>query len=282
MPRTKASKNNANKRVRDQPPREVEELAEAFLNNLDEEYAQTMRNLDSQFNRLRSKTPAHVLNMTLGDLRALQASKFNEIATPMATNPQRASNNDEGYASQRGSAVTNDPPQTIGPFRSAALNRRRRSKSSTGYLQARPGLKKMTPMLGASGGGGGDHRSRSRMRTPLMNPRPKAASADRLYITPKVAPNTPLAVMRQAKVGEAIYAVTGSPVMSVNFGEKIPNVNIPTAAGGFLSLRPEHAAAISPTYVKKIDKRTLRDLKQLQANLNRFMQIAEGQHGGQE
>ena len=59
------------------------------------------------------------------------------------------------------------------------------------------------------------------MRTPLNN-RIKAASADRAYlITPKVNPSVPLAILRHAKAGEAVFSVTGSPVITSKYVDKI-------------------------------------------------------------
>lgn len=39
---------------------------------------------------------------------------------------------------------------------------------------------------------------------------------DRIYglITPKVQPNMPLAILRRAKVGETVFSVCGSPVIT--------------------------------------------------------------------
>lgn len=55
----------------------------------------------------------------------------------------------------------------------------------------------------------------SKYRTPMQT-RPQAVSADRGIglITPKVQPNMPLALLRRAKIGETVYSVTGSPVIT--------------------------------------------------------------------
>jgi borealin len=59
------------------------------------------------------------------------------------------------------------------------------------------------------------HASRSKYRTPLTGLRKKAMSADRLgMITPKVNPANPFSMMRHARAGEAVFSVTGSPIVA--------------------------------------------------------------------
>lgn len=57
--------------------------------------------------------------------------------------------------------------------------------------------------------------NRNKYRTPMQN-RPQASSVDRIFglITPKVQPNMPLAILRRARVGETVFSVTGSPVIT--------------------------------------------------------------------
>lgn len=59
------------------------------------------------------------------------------------------------------------------------------------------------------------HASRSKYRTPLHGPRKKAMSADRIgTITPKVNPANPFSMLRHARAGEAVFSVTGSPIVA--------------------------------------------------------------------
>ena len=59
--------------------------------------------------------------------------------------------------------------------------------------------------------------SRSKYRTPLAKLRPKAASADRIgMITPKVQPNTPVALLRHARAGEFAFSASGSPIVTAS------------------------------------------------------------------
>lgn len=120
-----------------------------------------------------------------------------------------------------------------------------------------------------------DRMSRSKIKTPMIN-RPKAISVDRIYeaIKPKVQPNTPLAIIRHARLGESVYSVTGSPVITANMLESTANVNIPVK-DGVLSIRPTEIEAIDPAVIRKIDANSLAELKQLQENLNLIMRTLE-------
>ena len=59
------------------------------------------------------------------------------------------------------------------------------------------------------------HESRSKYRTPLSNfTRQKAASADRIAtIIPKANPSHPFSMLRHARAGEAVFSLTGSPIV---------------------------------------------------------------------
>lgn len=59
------------------------------------------------------------------------------------------------------------------------------------------------------------HTSRSKYRTPMSAMRQKAMSADRINtITPKVNPNKPFSMLRHARAGEAVFSLTGSPIVA--------------------------------------------------------------------
>lgn len=94
-----------------------------------------------------------------------------------------------------------------------------------------------------------------------------------MQITPKVQPNTPLALLRHARTGESVFSVTGSPVITAGASEMVANVNIPIG-NAILSIRPTEMGELDPQYIRKIDSTTMNDLKQLQANLNRLMKFA--------
>lgn len=106
-----------------------------------------------------------------------------------------------------------------------------------------------------------------------MHGRLKAASADRLMITPKVQPNTPMALLRHARTGESVFSITGSPVITSVSGDQMANVNIPVG-DSILSIRPTEMGNIDPSYISRIDKDTINHLKVLQQNINRIMETA--------
>lgn len=65
------------------------------------------------------------------------------------------------------------------------------------------------------------HTSRSKYRTPITVSkftRQKAISCDRIYtITPKVNPEFPLSMLRHARAGEAVFSVSGSPIVATGW-----------------------------------------------------------------
>lgn len=279
MPRTKVKKRESSKRNRGRDERllELETAAAQHMERVDEIHADSLNALEVAFANLRVGTPAHIQKMTLNQLRGLGLQRVNEVLTPSGLRASSVA--DDGYSSEQ--AKTFEPNKvstdSTAPLR---VSHRRRSKSASSLLVPRSGLKRMTPMAN------GNHASRSRMRTPMQqmradnvggySARGKAQSADRLQIMTKVQPFTPMAVMRHAKIGEPVFSMTGSPVLSSNFADAIANVNIPIR-NGFLSLRPEVLDSISPTYIRNIEAHTLDHLKQLQSNLDHIMKEAKKQ-----
>uniref|UniRef100_U5ENX5 Putative cell division cycle-associated protein 8 n=1 Tax=Corethrella appendiculata TaxID=1370023 RepID=U5ENX5_9DIPT len=312
MPRTKVAKNSAAKRNRNSHNdealqnklRDFDVLCEGIRASLDQQYNDLQEQLRSHFKLLRSRTPKHILNMKVGDLKKhglsfddLGKSKFtsqvdssNEIQNSSSNlsmesssdifSTNKFSRGDEGYSTEGSSKQTlqvppipslkQQPPQhRIGPLAASAMKNRRRSKSfSSTPLKSRTFLSSIqSKKLLASN----DNRaSRSKFRTP--NNRLQTLSTDRGLgiITPKVAPNTPLAIVRHARAGENVYSITGSPVITSSAISDIANVNIPVA-NGILSIRPQGILDLDPETIPPIDSTTLEDIKQLQNNLNLIM-----------
>uniref|UniRef100_A0A1Q3EVK8 Putative cell division cycle-associated protein 8 n=1 Tax=Culex tarsalis TaxID=7177 RepID=A0A1Q3EVK8_CULTA len=207
---------------------------------------------------------------------------------------KKLSKADEGYLTEDSGLGCNPLPDVMmsatksrpyGPLASAMKNRRR-SKSVSG--QATPSKGHASLLLGIKSkktfGGSqslfaadSNRLSRSKFRTPnAAAGRLQTVSTDRglSLITPKVQPNTPMAILRHARAGESIYSMTGSPVITAAMVEETANVNIPVA-NGMLSIRPTEMDSIDAGLLQRIDPGTLEHLKKLQMNLNKIMLIAE-------
>lgn len=212
------------------------------------------------------------------------------------TNKKKISKADEGYLTEDSGLGCNPLPDLMmstskarpyGPLASAMKNRRR-SKSVSG--QATPSKGHASLLLGIkskktfgasqslfAAAADNNRHSRSKFRTPnVAAGRLQTVSTDRglSLITPKVMPNTPMAILRHARAGESIYSMTGSPVITAAMVEETANVNIPVA-NGMLSIRPTEMDSIDTGLLQRIDPGTLEHLKKLQMNLNKIMQIAE-------
>lgn len=101
----------------------------------------------------------------------------------------------------------------LGSLKSVRSRRRSKSASSITTPLPRGGMSTMkgrTPL----GQQAVPHTSRSKYRTPVNQVRQKAMSADRInYITPKVNPSNPISMFRHPRAGEAVFSITGSPIV---------------------------------------------------------------------
>jgi borealin len=185
----------------------------------------------------------------------------------------------KSFRSGRSTATTTASYQNVSivaPLQT--LKSRRRSKSVSSMTSHTPGprammsAQKATAPRTATG-----HLSRAKYRTPInasgVLQRPKAASADRVNtITPKGNPSNPFSILRHARAGEAVFSVSGSPVVPTNVCEPTANVNIPVA-DGILSIRPQSIdpSHIDPQWLGKIDSNTINHLRTLKQNLDLIM-----------
>ncbi|XP_055597007.1 borealin-like [Uranotaenia lowii] len=244
---------------------------------------------------LAETAPLDMMNSYLSQTSQFSNS-FDPTAPPEKNKGKKWSKTDEGYSTED-SAISSIPSETLslapkqtrpyGPLASAIKNRRRSKSLVSSHTTP---AKNQSTLLGIKtkktfGNAAQSlfsenlRSSRSKHRTP--NP---AATASRLQtvstdrglsmITLKVQPNTPMAIMRRARIGESIYSVTGSPVITSVMAGDMANVNIPIA-DGFLSIRPTEMECVDTAMLKKIDSDTLEHLKKLQMNLNKIMEVAE-------
>ncbi|XP_063708280.1 borealin-like [Culicoides brevitarsis] len=304
MPRTKVAKNNKRSRgVNDEKLQEFEIMVDVKLNELEENYQTALSDIEQKLNWIRNQMPSKVLKLKMSEVRKITTGSFidspivnsslktsgtnsfqlssRNVASP-ACPPTiaRSQHSDEGYLTHEESRKISNGPARMGPFMSAQ-KKNRRSRSATGSLytpqlmgsRLAPQNPSRTLLKRTQSGLLGARPSRNKFRTPIMNGRTKAVSVDRLMITPKVTPNTPMAVLRHARTGESVFSVTGSPVITSVSGERMANVNIPIG-DAILSIRPTEMGNIDPSYVSRIDKNTIQHLKVLQQNINRIMETA--------
>lgn len=293
--------------------KEFDIIADNMLASLESKFTDEIEELTRMFTTIRNRMPKHVLQARVGDLRLLGANTFVDLEK-LAMEPcdsisaldcndfsrmsdkavknktPKHSKSDDGYQTEDSAvssihleAFSSIKGRPYGPLVSAIKNRRR-SKSVSGHVTPSKAHTSLLVAIKSKKTFGGSNTlitndsrlSRPKFRTPGANVRLQTVSTDRglSLITPKVQPNTPLAIMRHARVGESIYSVTGSPVITTATLEKMANVNIPVA-NGILSVRPTEMDSFDPGLVQKIDSDTLEHLKKLQMNLNKIMQIAE-------
>ncbi|XP_055628019.1 borealin-like isoform X2 [Toxorhynchites rutilus septentrionalis] len=293
--------------------REYDILADSLLVSLESLMNDTSEELSRMIRTEKNRMPKRILQMRMGDLRLLTgASTFADLdklaiescdgissintsqfsqsfhrGGKEKTEKKLSKADEEDSTSSRTSdLLASAKARPYGPLASAMKNRRR-SKSvsaqptpSKGHSSILLGIKsKKTFGSNQSIAGDSNRLSRSKFRTPAIGNRMQAVSADRgmSLITPKVQPNTPMAILRHARLGESVYSVTGSPVITSSMIEETANVNIPVA-NGVLSIRPTELDCVDPGLLQKIDSDTLEHLKKLQSNLNMIMQIAEQQN----
>ncbi|XP_050098801.1 borealin-like isoform X2 [Anopheles aquasalis] len=283
--------------------RDFDVIAECHMTNIELKYQNEMDKLNRAFEVLRSRIPKNLLSMTMSELRLLQTAT-DDLNTSAPANQTISANmsallekscrkksKDDEESEQGdtfrvgGTLKTNGKPRLMGPLMSAKI--RRRSQSAGAAITTPHANRSLFPVAQSaivgkthiSGPGStlkpipstSERVSRAKHKTPMIG-RPKAISADRGYgvITPKVQPYTPLALIRHAKLGESVFSLTGSPVVTSNMLEATANVNIPVA-NGMLSIRPTEMDVVDESLVRKIDPNVLMEIKQLQSNLEKIL-----------
>uniref|UniRef100_A0A336MY84 CSON008238 protein n=1 Tax=Culicoides sonorensis TaxID=179676 RepID=A0A336MY84_CULSO len=299
MPRTKINRKVLPKRNRrssteeklEAKLREFDMLVDGFTNDTECQFSEAISKIENLMHGLRAKTPLNVLQMKWKDVKEAEGKTLADInKTHNATNMNGTSTSTlaslstiaEEMRKSKKVGHSHDEARPMGPLASAVAKARRASRSADPPVSRTPMIgsslmmsskakARATPLLQSQS----QHASRSKYRTP-MQPRATASSVDRVYglITPKVQPNMPLAILRRAKVGETVFSVTGSPVITAAAVENMANVNIPVQ-NGVLSIRPTEMNSVDPSIVNKFDDVTIEQLKTLQQNLNLIMECAE-------
>lgn len=272
--------------------RDFEVNVECELANLELKFRDEMDLVQRLMDGLKTRIPKKFLCMTIDQIRAyneeaekIDASFYGDRTAALANlsvmlekSARKKSKDDEESENDRLSTMSSTSKR-MGPLMSAKYRRRSKSTGAVNTSTANKNVLHSTSIIDRSVLGktlgtsliAKDRMSRAKIRTPMTHSR-KAISADRMYsaITPKVQPNAALALIRHARLGEPVYSITGSPVITSNILEATANVNIPIE-NGMLSIRPTEMDSVDPTLVRKIEPNVLAELKQLQDNLNVIM-----------
>ncbi|XP_058464084.1 borealin-like isoform X2 [Malaya genurostris] len=271
--------------------RDFDVNVECELANLELKFRDEMDRIQRLIDGLKTRIPKKFQTMTIDQIREyneeaekIEASFYGD-RTHLAANisamlekSARKKSKDDEESDNHERLSTLSSSKRMGPLMSAKYRRRSKSTSAINNSSVNHSLfQTMTvnrSVLGKTLGTSvtaKDRASRSKIKTPMTN-RTKAISVDRIYgpITPKVHPNSAMAIIRHARLGESVFSITGSPVITAKMLESSANVNIPVE-NGMLSIRPTELDSVDPVLISKIDPNVLSELKQLQENLNVIM-----------
>ncbi|XP_013165735.1 PREDICTED: uncharacterized protein LOC106116438 isoform X2 [Papilio xuthus] len=244
MPRTKRPVKKVDKVTdSDETLKKLNKLVADQKNKIDSHAYMEQRNVEVAFKILLGSIKASYLEKTVGQLKT--ELSLREVTNKRATrNSNRPDSHDDG------------PPSTIG----RKTTRRSRSADASRMLTVSKT----------------HNRSQSVYRTPMYNKNPMNYPA----ITPKVAPHTPLTVLRQPRQGEMVVSMSGSPVLvpsvyAMQQNEKA-SCNIMLNDGTMLSLQPRQlrqSQAFIPFSL--MDSQVLSQLKTLKDNLVKMVELGE-------
>ncbi|XP_053688450.1 borealin-like isoform X2 [Sabethes cyaneus] len=271
--------------------RDFEVHVESEMANLELNFRDEMDKIQRLIDALKTRIPKKFQTMTIDQIReyneeaekiesSFYADKTTHLAnlSMMLEKSARKKSKDDEESENHERLSTLSTSKRMGPLMSAKYRRRSKSTSAMGNSSASHSLFQSTntsrSVLGmtlTANPTAKDRASRSKIKTPMPY-RSKAISADRVCgpITPKVQPNSAMAIIRHARLGEPVYSITGSPVITANMLEATANLNIPVQ-NGMLAIRPTEMDSVDPQIVSRIDPNVLSELKQLQENLNVIM-----------
>ncbi|KPJ03041.1 PREDICTED: uncharacterized protein LOC106116438 isoform X1 [Papilio xuthus] len=264
MPRTKRPVKKVDKVTdSDETLKKLNKLVADQKNKIDSHAYMEQRNVEVAFKILLGSIKASYLEKTVGQLKT--ELSLREVTNKRATrNSNRPDSHDDGYLTENSAHDSGErknkkplgPPSTIG----RKTTRRSRSADASRMLTVSKT----------------HNRSQSVYRTPMYNKNPMNYPA----ITPKVAPHTPLTVLRQPRQGEMVVSMSGSPVLvpsvyAMQQNEKA-SCNIMLNDGTMLSLQPRQlrqSQAFIPFSL--MDSQVLSQLKTLKDNLVKMVELGE-------
>ncbi|XP_013137982.1 PREDICTED: uncharacterized protein LOC106102913 isoform X1 [Papilio polytes] len=264
MPRTKRPVKKVDKVAEsDDTLKKLNKLVADQKNKIDSHAYMEQRNVEVAFKILLGSLNASYLEKTVGQLKTELCLR--EVTHQRATrNSRRADSHDDGYLTENSAHDSGErkSKKPLGPPSTLARKTARRSRSADAS-RAHTASKTQS-------------RSRSVYRTPMYNKNPNNYPA----ITPKVAPHTPLTVLRQPRQGEMVVSMSGSPVLvpsvyAMQQDEKA-SCNIMLKDGTMLSLQPRQlrqSQAFIPFSL--MDSHLLSQLKTLKDNLVKVVELGE-------
>ncbi|XP_069355908.1 borealin-like isoform X4 [Maniola hyperantus] len=240
----------------------IDKLVTELKTKYENKAQRDIKDVEMCFTFLLASISAEDLNKTVGQLKA-EANLPPQVRTSAAQSTRTASHDD-------------GPP-------SVSRTGGRRSRSADASVRSVKTVSRATTQR---------RRSRSVYRTPAhkLAPPPTAVYKTPAYnhnaltqyptITPKVAPNTPLAVLRQPRMGEMVFSMSGSPLMSNLCNTMKPtdkaHCNIVLQDGTMLSLQPQQLrTSLHGIPFSLMDNTVLGQLKTLKDNLAKVVKLGE-------
>ncbi|XP_063369626.1 uncharacterized protein LOC134657954 [Cydia amplana] len=265
MPRTKRPARAQEKTgVKDDELKKLDKIVAEQKANIDSRVHMECRNVDLAFKMLLGTISNTVLNKTIGQLKNELHLKEVGNSTRKTRNSSRATSHDDGYLTETSQGSAERGKKMGLPTTNRAS--RSRSADATARKMAAPRTEAKPR-----------RRSRSVLyKTPAYN---KTATKHYPDITPKVAPQTPLTLLRHARQGEMLVSMSGSPVMpSVGAiaTDSKAHCNFMLKDGTMLSLQPNRlrqSQAFIPFSL--MDANVLNQLKTLQDNLAKVVKMGE-------
>ncbi|CAK1543661.1 unnamed protein product [Leptosia nina] len=273
MPRTKKPVKKQEKVLDvDDTLKKLKKLSNDLKLKVDSQARMQIGNVEVAFKIILSSISASHLKKTVGELKLeLNLKEPVNTRSSRITNNSRSASNDDGYLtenSSQGSGGRGTKKTFVVPSASRSTTRRSRSADASARSAVKTVARPTTQR----------RRSKSVYRTPAYS---KNAAVNYPAITPKVAPHTPLTVLRQPRQGEMVVSMSGSPVMvptcayAMQPDEKA-NCNILLQDGTMLSLQPKQLRQ-SQAYIpfSLMGNNVLSQLKTLKDNLDKVVKLGE-------
>lgn len=295
MPRTKYARSKA-KTSADESTKEYDILAQTFDRHVQSRIAKLQRDAQADIKSfetfmdvISSRLPTVILQMTLGEILDHQNHNDNrqetgndevtssvkdsmqpptvpksKLKVGYKTAKRTTTTTDDGYGTERGTSVDSTRSRAVKTEAQASTTRRTRSSTRASKAQ----LSEITQKLTVTKPRG------KKMTDQFKTPAPLKSSRSNMYdvVTPKIAPNTPLNVLRRPRQGEMVLSMQGSPLLvSAVVEEKTANVNVPLDNGNVMSLLPQEGLRMS--HIPALDLETMQQLEILKNHIEKVIAL---------